>query len=641
MQNRHSTCSLVILLSFVLLCYGTIVQATEEKTGAYTISDIQASIQDNNMLLLLKGDTIPAFTQYELFSPTRMVLDIAEAEIAKNIDIAAIIPKNDFATLTVTVLREKAPKITRFEITLADSHTYKVEKIDTNIAVRLLPKQIVVEEPEKVSAILHDIVVRKSDHQTEILFQANTPIEDFRQDTVTGRSNLPDSMYVDINDIDGSELVREKVIGSVVDKIRVATRGSGVRIVFDSAQKDLFSYDIKTVPQGLMVTVIESPLKPSPTKEATATVTDEKAPIPPKVEPTAKVASDPTLDALIDSSEAAVNEGALSPNVEPTAAEKMQDSFGFSGYKATRISVDFFKIDLHNVFRLFRQISNVNLIVDESVSGSLTLALNDVPWDFALDIILNLKNLKKEERHNTIVIYPNAKEFSWPETGQENLSFKADVDVIEQEALVIQQSMNQPAEIMQAKELLRKARIEEKNDDIEDAASLYEQAFKLWSDNSKISNKLATLYLVNLGLNAKAVYFARETLNLDKENYEAALIGAIASANMDNIPAAMDYFAMSINGTPPMKEALISYAAFSEEKGQPEAALKLLDRYTDTYSDTVVTMVSKARLYDTMGLTAKATEQYKTLLYSGYQLAPDLKKYIRGRLTMNDNQLTN
>ncbi len=106
---------------------------------------------------------------------------------------------------------------------------------------------------------------------------------------------------------------------------------------------------------------------------------------------------------------------------------------------------------------------------------------------------------------------------------------------------------------------------------------------------------------------------------------------------MDNVSDAMEFFSQSIGGEPPLKDALISYAAFSEEKNQPEAALKLLDRYAEVYSDTVDTMISRARVYDSMGLTAKATDQYKTLLYSGYQLVPGLKKYIRGRLTMNNN----
>lgn len=633
MYKKQSKCSLAIILSFCLI-WTTVAHAVDKKTGTYTVQNIEANLQDNGILLVLKGDSTPAYTQYELFSPTRLVLDIADAELAESIDIASVMPENDFAALHVTMLRDKAPQITRFEITLAESHTYKIDRNENNLAIRLIPKSEGGPVSVQEKNTLHDIVVRNKNKQTEILFRASKPIGKFRQDTVTGRENAPDSMYIDINDVDGSELVREKEIGLTVEKIRVATRGSGVRIVFDSAQQDLFAYDIKTVPQGLLVTIQDGiTVEPVVVAKTNKTATTKN---PPR-----SVASDPTLDALIDSSEAVMHSDAQVPAGNVEIAEEMQDSFRFSGYKTKRISVDFFKIDLHNVFRLFRQVSDINLIVDESVKGSLTLSLNDVPWDFALDIILNLKDLKKEERHNTIVIYPAKKEFAWPERANDNLSFEADVEVIAEEALIIQQSTNQPAEIMQAKELLRRAAIEAKNDDIEDAVGLYEEAFKLWPKNTKISNRLASLYLVNLGLNAKAVHFAKETLALDKKNYHAALYAAIASANMDKVADAMEFFSQSINGEPPLKEALISYAAFSEQKNQPEAALKLLNRYADVYSDTIDTMISKARLYDTLGQTAKATEQYKTLLYSGYQLVPGLKKYIRGRLSMNSNQLTN
>jgi type IV pilus assembly protein PilQ len=635
MYKKISTYHLAIFCSLFLLWTSNVQSAVESAgTGAYTIQSIEANLQDNHLIMVLKGDNAPAYTMYELFSPSRLVLDIAEATLVDTIDVATVLPDNNFATLKVTTLQEKSPKITRFEITLAESHSYKVDRVNNDLSIRLIPKSASATvasaartekaPTDKTAASLHDIVVRNEAKQTEILFQASAPIENFRQDTVTGRNGLPDSMYIDINNIDGSELVREKIIGTSLDKIRVATRGSGVRIVFDSSQQPLFSYDIKTVPQGLLVTIDESTsVKSGQAAVSSAAKTQNSA--------RAATVSDPTLDALIDSSEAALVNEVQSPAKEASTVAAMQDSFGFSGYKTQRISVDFYKIDLHNVFRLFRQISDVNLIVDEDVKGSLTLALSDVPWDFALDIILNLKGLKKEERYNTIVI--SKKEFSWPERATDNLSFEADVEVIEQEALVIQQSASQPAEIMQAKELLRRAKIEEKNDDIEDAAAIYEQAFKLWPNNANISNRLAALYLVDLRLNAKAVHFAKETLKIDHKNYQAALYGAIASANMDQVPEAMEYFSQSINGEPPMKEALISYAAFSEEKGQPEAALKLLKRYADEHNDTVDTMASRARLYDAMGQTEKATEQYKTLLYSGYQLIPGLKKYIRTRLT--------
>ena len=637
MHKKLSTYYLAIFCSLFLFWAGN-VQATDTPvgTGVYTITDIKAELKGNTLLMMVKGDSAPAYTMYELFSPVRLVLDIAEADLAETIDVANILPENNFATLKIIALKDTNPRISRFEFTLAESHSYKVNRVENDLSIQLFPKentpsadasQAARASVSESPAALHDIVVRTKNKKTEILLKADKPINDYRQGTATGRAGLPDSMFIDINNIDGSELVREKSIGTSLDKIRVATRGTGVRIVFDSGQKGLFSFDIKTSPQGLLVVIDESSIPETPGNFGVARSADTKK----------NTVSDPTLDALIDSSEAAITEKVLSPEKNITAAEAMEDSFGFSGYKSTRISVDFYKIDLHNVFRLFRQISDINLIVDESVSGSLTLALNDVPWDFALDMILNLKDLKKEERHNTIVIYSAKNNFSWPERASDNLSFEADVEVIEQEALIIRQSISQSAEIMQAKELLRRAKIEEQNDDIEDAALLYEKAFALWPTNTKISNRLAALYLVNLGMNAKAVDYAKKTLKIDKKSYQAALYAAIASANMDQIPEAMEYFSQSINGTPPLKEALISYATFSEEKGQPEAALKLLNRYAEFYSDTVNTMTSRARLYDTMGQTMQATEQYKKLLYSGYHLVPGLKNYIRSRLTTNQD----
>jgi len=314
-------------------------------------------------------------------------------------------------------------------------------------------------------------------------------------------------------------------------------------------------------------------------------------------------------------------------------SENLEENFAISGYKRERISVDFYKIDLHNVFRLFRQISGINLIVDEGVKGTLTLALKDVPWDFALDIILNLSDLAKEEKFNTIVIYPKKKEFEWPNRVSDNLSFEANLEVVQQEALIIEQSANQPKEVLQAKELMRKARAEERNNDFEDAANLYEEAAKLWPDNSKLTTKLAALYLVRLGMNAKGVFYAKKALEVNPDNRKAALYAAIGMANMNNIPEAVDYFDLSISGNPPMKEALASFAAFSENNGKPSAALKLYDKYHEFYGENVNTMVAKARIYDKLGMKAKADDQYRAVLASGFQLQVALKKFIENRLS--------
>ncbi len=314
--------------------------------------------------------------------------------------------------------------------------------------------------------------------------------------------------------------------------------------------------------------------------------------------------------------------------------DQPKDSFGFAGYKRERISIDFYKADLHNVFRLFRQISGANLIIDEEVGGTLTLALKDVPWDFALDIILNLSELKKEEKFNTIVIYPKNKEFEWPERISDSLTYEENLEVVEQQALIIEQSANQPKEIMQAKDLMREAREKESRNEYEDAVELYQQAFELWPENDALATRLAALYLVRLGMNAKGVFYAKKSLAVQPDkNYKAALYAAIGSANMNRVAEAVEYFNQSISGDPPMKEALASFAAFSESAQRYEAAIKLYDKYHEYYGETVNTMIAKARIYDLMGEEDMADEQYKSVLQSGFQVQTALRKYIESRIS--------
>jgi len=311
-----------------------------------------------------------------------------------------------------------------------------------------------------------------------------------------------------------------------------------------------------------------------------------------------------------------------------------QDAFNFSGYNKERITVEFQKMDLHNVFNFLRQISGVNIVVDEAVKGSLTLVLDDVPWDFALDIILNLKDLEKEERFNTLVIYPKGKGFNWPEQATNNLSFEADEDLVEKETLVIQQQENLPVGVMEAKQQMGVAREAEKREDFETAVRVYEQALDKWPDNSKLANKIASIYLVHLRQNAKALHFAQKALQAAPDNDSAALNAAIASANMQDRKSARRYFEQSVNALKPSREALLSFAVFNEEQRDFAAAITVLEQHDRLYGKDLNGMVATARIYDKMGQPAKATQTYQAIQRSGFSIPPDLEKYIKGRIAM-------
>jgi len=612
MHKELAKSSASIFLALCILSAIILSTARADDGVAYQITDIQVQLSDNTLNYTISGNSIPAYTVSERFSPFRAVIDIAGGSLSGNFSkVKADLPENDFATLKLSNLKNQDPAILRFEFSLVDTHDYSVTRNDTNLTITIEPaRKKTASSLNSQSQIrsLTDFNVTTTQNSTTIVISSNSMIEDYSVDTIGSGANRPPRMFIDIKNVDISELVRERQIGTSVDKIRVAPRNSGARIVFDSSTNELFHYTVTPSKKGLVVTIDEH-------NENSA-------------------ATDVTLDSLIDSLEQPTKKQSvqnLSGNTEKKIPG-LNDDFSFSGYNKQRISIDFYKIDIHNVFRLFRQITDLNIIVDEGVKGSLTLALSDVPWDFALDIILNLMDLKKEERFNTVVIYPAKKEFVWPTHTEDNLSFEADVKVIEEESLIIEQTTTLSKEIMGAKDYMAKALLLEKREEYEDAAVLYTKAWELWPDNIKLSNRLATLYLVHLGMNAKAVYYAQESLKIDPQNSFAALYAAIGSANMQRISEASEYFAQSISQSPPLKEALISYASFSENNSQNDAALKLLDKYHSYYGETVNTMVAKARILDKMGLKKDAAQQYTALLSSGFQLRPDLKKYIQNRL---------
>lgn len=77
-------------------------------------------------------------------------------------------------------------------------------------------------------------------------------------------------------------------------------------------------------------------------------------------------------------------------------------------YVGQRISLDFKDADLQNVFRIIAEVSNFNIITSDDVRGKVTLRLINVPWDQALDLVLQSKALGAKQEGNVIRIAPLA-----------------------------------------------------------------------------------------------------------------------------------------------------------------------------------------------------------------------------------------
>lgn len=86
---------------------------------------------------------------------------------------------------------------------------------------------------------------------------------------------------------------------------------------------------------------------------------------------------------------------------EKEAKEKEEE--GFTG---ERLSLNFQDIEVRAVLQLLADFTGLNIVVSDSVAGSLTLRLKNVPWDQAMDIILKTKGLAMRSTGNVILVAP-------------------------------------------------------------------------------------------------------------------------------------------------------------------------------------------------------------------------------------------
>jgi len=106
-------------------------------------------------------------------------------------------------------------------------------------------------------------------------------------------------------------------------------------------------------------------------------------------------------------------EEALTSVSTPEAAAFLSDvplqvraARGRRRYGGRRIDLDFKDADIHNILRLLAEVGGVNVVTSDAVSGAVTIRMRNVPWDQALDVILQAKGLGMVRRGNLIRVAP-------------------------------------------------------------------------------------------------------------------------------------------------------------------------------------------------------------------------------------------
>ncbi len=93
----------------------------------------------------------------------------------------------------------------------------------------------------------------------------------------------------------------------------------------------------------------------------------------------------------------------VKPLSEADAEKRKAEHFTYSGEK---LSLNFQDIDVRSVLQLIADFTDLNLVASDTVQGNITLRLQNVPWDQALDLVLKTKGLDKRQVGNVLLVAP-------------------------------------------------------------------------------------------------------------------------------------------------------------------------------------------------------------------------------------------
>ncbi|PRP72177.1 secretin [Chromobacterium amazonense] len=99
-------------------------------------------------------------------------------------------------------------------------------------------------------------------------------------------------------------------------------------------------------------------------------------------------------------------DGKLVVEVRRPAADQVVADGGKQLYKGDKLSLNFQNIEVRTVLQVIAEFTGLNIVTSDSVTGNITLRLKDVPWDQALDLILQTKGLDQRRNGNIIQIAP-------------------------------------------------------------------------------------------------------------------------------------------------------------------------------------------------------------------------------------------
>ncbi len=216
----------------------------------------------------------------------------------------------------------------------------------------------------------------------------------------------PNRLMIEMRGPMGQNLVAERyaVQNAMVEQVHVASDADKIRLTLVLKGDTAPSYTVNDLNDSVVAFLGEPRGTAEPVRESivfTQRAVPGAAPAPaPVVAPA--VAAAPDIPAPGRKGKPLPVPPVVQPGFASAATDQPQAVKRL--YYGQPISLDLKDADVHNVIRLLADVSGLNIVATDDVKGTITLRLNDIPWDQALDIILQTQNLESVQEGNVVRI---------------------------------------------------------------------------------------------------------------------------------------------------------------------------------------------------------------------------------------------
>lgn len=225
---------------------------------------------------------------------------------------------------------------------------------------------------------IQEFLVREQSGQTVLLLKLSKPISQYRHFPLLQPARI-------VLDIIGeasmpADLETFRVGTQLVGTVRFSSTQGFLRLTADLVPSTPPVYNVTPESNGLRIVVGNADQKGAPSMETTL------------------VRGGKRVDNVSGQARVVLGDSRTAPS---SSGENISDEKKFTGRK---LSFDFKDADIKNIFRLLAEISGLNIVVTADVNRKVTLRLVDVPWDQALDLLINTNGLGKEQIGNVVRI---------------------------------------------------------------------------------------------------------------------------------------------------------------------------------------------------------------------------------------------